>query len=104
MIKITMDNFETEVMQSEKPVLLDFWATWCGPCSSFSPILDEYESSNADKIVLGKVNVDEEKDLAKKFRVMGIPTIVLMKNGTKAASSTGVLTLNELQKFVEQNL
>lgn len=103
-MKITTDNYEAEVLQSEKPVLLDFWADWCGPCKNFAPILEAYEAENGDKIKLGKVNVDEETSLAQQFRVMGIPTIVLMIDGEKKASSTGVLSKADLEKFIDSNL
>ena len=87
-ITITKENFQQEVLASDKPVLLDFWASWCGPCRMVSPIVDEIAEERED-IKVGKVNVDEESELAAKFRVMSIPTLVVMKDGEIVNQSVG---------------
>ena len=87
-IHINKSNFQNEVLDSEKPVLLDFWASWCGPCRMVSPVVDEIASERGD-IKVGKVNVDEQPELAAQFGVMSIPTLVVMKNGKLANKTVG---------------
>ena len=87
-VTITKDNFEEEVIRSDRPVLLDFWAPWCGPCRMVSPIVDQIAEENTDKKV-GKINVDEEPELTKLFGVMSIPTLAVMKNGEVVNKSVG---------------
>ena len=88
-IAITKDNFEREVLLSEKPVLVDFWASWCGPCKMLAPIIDEIAEEYADTVKVGKVNVDDEGELAMKFGVMSIPTVILFENGEVKQTSVG---------------
>ena len=88
-IKITQDNFEAEVLKSDKPVLLDFWATWCMPCQMLSPVIDQI-ADEQPSIKVGKVNIDEEPGLAASFGVMSIPTLVVMMDGKPAAKTMGV--------------
>ena len=87
-LNVTKDNFQEEVIRSEKPVLLDFWAGWCGPCRMVGPLVDEIARERTD-IKVGKVNVDEQPELANAFQVMSIPTLVVMKNGTVVQQMVG---------------
>ena len=87
-IKITKENFQSEVLNSEKPVLVDFWASWCGPCRMVGPIIDEIAEENED-IKVCKINVDEEIELAAQFQVMSIPTLVVFKDGQVVNKSLG---------------
>lgn len=94
-IHINKSNFQNEVLDSEKPVLLDFWAPWCGPCRMVSPIVDEIAEERQD-ILVGKVNVDEEMELAAQFRVMSIPTLVVLKGGQVVNQVIGARSKQEL--------
>lgn len=94
-INISMNNYHNEVLSSEKPVLLDFWAPWCGPCRMVIPIVEEIARERAD-VKVGKVNVDEHPELARQFGVMSIPTLVVMKNGKIVQQSTGAKSKQQI--------
>ena len=94
-LHITNSNFQEEVMNATKPVLLDFWAPWCGPCQMVVPIIDEI-AGERDDVVVGKVNVDEERELARQFRVMSIPTLVVLKDGKVVKQSVGAKSKSEI--------
>ena len=100
-LKITSENFESEVMQSDKPVLLDFWASWCMPCKMLSPTIDEIAGEVEQRVEVGKVNVDEEPKLAQKFNVMSIPTLVIIKDGKVQSTSVGVRSKQEILGMLE---
>ena len=96
-INVTVDNFESEVMASDKPVLLDFWATWCGPCRMLGPVIEQLAEEYEGKIKVGKCNVDEEGDLAMQFGVQSIPYVVLIENGELKASALGFMPKDRLK-------
>ena len=87
---LTKDNFEAEVLKSDIPVLVDFWASWCGPCRMLAPVIEDLAKELSGKAKVGKVNVDEEEQLAVQYNIMSIPTVILFKDGKVAATSTGV--------------
>ena len=101
-IKLTKDNFQNEVLESAKPVLIDFWAPWCGPCRMLSPIVEELAGEVGDRAKVGKVNVDEERELASQFQVMSIPTLAVIKNGKLTATAVGVRPKRDLLKLLEE--
>ena len=99
---LTKDNFKTEVMDSTLPVMIDFWASWCGPCRMLSPVIDEIADENPGKVKVCKVNVDDEQELASKFEVFSIPTVVVIKNGKVTATSVGVRPKEVILGLLEQ--
>ena len=98
-VKITKDNFEEEVLKSDIPVLVDFYATWCGPCSMLSPVLAEIASEYDGKVKVGKVDTDEEADLAMKYQISMIPAVLVFKNGEHVGTSIGFKSKEELVKL-----
>lgn len=97
---VKKSTFESEVLKSEKPVIVDFWATWCGPCRMLSPIVDE-AAEETDAIKFCKINVDEEPDLASQFKVMTIPTLIVFKDGQEVKRNVGVISKEEVIKLAE---
>ena len=101
---VTDDSFEAEVLQSPTPVLVDYWAEWCGPCKMIAPILDEVAKDYGDRLQITKLNVDENRDIPAKFGIRGIPTLMLFKGGQLAATKVGALSKAQLTSFLDANL
>lgn len=99
-IKVTSKNFNQEVLESEKPVLIDFYADWCGPCKMLSPIVDQVAKENKD-IKVVKINIDETQDIAVKYQIMSIPTLVVIKNGEETNRSVGVIDKSEILELLK---
>ncbi|MDH5539692.1 MAG: thioredoxin TrxA [Rhizobacter sp.] len=105
LIKHTSDaSFDSDVLQSEKPVLVDYWAEWCGPCKAIAPILDEVSKDYDGRLQVAKMNVDENRDVPAKFGIRGIPTLMLFKGGQLAATKVGALSKAQLTAFIDGNL
>ena len=102
MLQITTENFENEVLKSEIPVVIDFWATWCGPCRMFGPIFEKVGAEMEGVVKFGKLNVDEEGSLAQMFRVMSIPTMILFKDGKPVKKSVGLIGKDKLREFLAE--
>lgn len=101
---ITDASFEADVLKSDKPVLIDFWAVWCGPCKMLSPLVDAVATEYADKLVVAKMNVDENPQTPQKFGIRGIPTLLLFKNGELAAQKVGAMSRAQLKAFIDANV
>ena len=101
---ITDATFDPEVLKSDTPVLVDYWAEWCGPCKSIAPILDEVAREYAGRLKVAKINVDQNQQIPAKFAVRGIPTLMLFKNGAVEATKVGALSKSQLTAFLDANL
>ena len=101
---VTDDSFEPEVLKSDVPVLVDYWAEWCGPCKSIAPILDEVAREYDGRLKIAKVNVDENRAVPAKFGIRGIPTLMIFKGGQLAATKVGALSKAQLTAFIDGNL
>jgi thioredoxin 1 len=97
-------TFEADVLNADKPVLVDYWAEWCGPCKMIAPILDEVAGTYGDKLQIAKMNVDENREIPAKFGIRGIPTLMLFKNGELAATKVGAMSKAQLTAFLDQQL
>ena len=105
--KITIlnkENFDKTVNSPEKPVLVDFWASWCGPCRSIAPVMEDLAEAYDGRVIIGKVNVDDEREISEKFRIMSIPTIMLFKGGQVVEKLVGARTKDEFRKLLDKNL
>lgn len=103
-LHFTDSNFKKEVLESDLPVLVDFWAAWCGPCKMISPILEELAKDYENKIKIGKINVDENPKITTQYGIMSIPTLIFFKNGKVMKQSAGILSRSELKKKIEDCL
>ncbi|MDM7944745.1 thioredoxin TrxA [Oceanibaculum nanhaiense] len=102
--KVTDNSFETDVLNADKPVVVDFWAEWCGPCKMIAPILDELAGEMGGKVTIAKLNIDENPSTPQKYGVRGIPTLMLFKNGQVAATKIGAMPKSALFQWVESNI
>ena len=102
--QVSNDSFDADVLKAEAPVLVDYWAEWCGPCKMIAPILDEVSRDYAQKLNVAKVNVDENQEIASKYGIRGIPTLMLFRNGAVVATKVGALSKSQLTAFLDSNL
>lgn len=103
-VHVTDASFDSDVVKSDKPVLVDFWAAWCGPCKMIAPLLDQVATEMGDRVKICKVDVDANKETPANFNVRGIPTLIMFKNGAVAATKGGALSKNELVSFIQSAL
>ncbi len=103
-IHLTDDSFKNDVLQAKGPVLVDFWAEWCGPCKMIAPILDEIANEFAGKLTVAKLNIDENQNTAPQYGIRGIPTLLLFKDGQVQATKVGALSKSQLVEFINQHL
>ena len=103
-LKLTDAEFESQVIKSEIPILVDYWAEWCGPCKMIAPVLEEVAQELSGKVLIGKLNVDENSQTPPKYGIRGIPTLMLFKNGETVGTQVGALSKNDLIKFIEDNI
>jgi thioredoxin 1 len=103
-LHITDDTFEQEVLQSQTPVLVDYWAEWCGPCKMIAPVLDQIATDYAGRLKVAKLNIDENQVTPPKYNVRGIPTLMLFKNGALEAQKVGALSKTQLAAFIDSNI
>ena len=101
---VTDDTFEAEVLQSQQPVLVDYWAEWCGPCKMIAPLLDESAKDYTGKLKVAKVNIDDNQETPAKYGIRGIPTLMIFKNGNVEATKVGALSKSQLAAFIDSNL
>ncbi len=103
-VYVTDDSFETDVLKSAKPVLVDYWAEWCGPCRMIAPILDEVSGEYHDKLTIAKLDVDDNHQTSMKYGIRGVPTLMLFKDGNVVATHVGALTKSQLTAFIDSNV
>jgi len=103
-IHVTDSSFEEEVLKSERPVLLDYWAEWCGPCRMIAPILEEIADEYGERVTVAKINIDENQETPQKYAVRGIPTLMIFKEGNVAGTKVGALSRSQLSAFIDSTL
>jgi thioredoxin 1 len=103
-VAITDDSFEADVLNSDIPVVVDYWAEWCGPCKMIGPILEELASEFGDKVKIAKLNIDENQSTPPKYGIRGIPTLMIFKNGEVADQKVGAMSKSQLEAFIQENI